>query len=142
MHLSSLIYTAAYITLASGECFGSGQKWDGDKDAVISFVTQKCNANFNADGFKGPWEKKGNGTPYRSGRLELSNGRYARLAMFRIGNGGTDAAGYMDPADCIDWFKKEINRCEHGGRSQYTNWEYKADINKKGTNDDDTINWW
>ncbi|KAI6088527.1 hypothetical protein F4821DRAFT_258025 [Hypoxylon rubiginosum] len=136
MKPTSITCAATLASVVSAGCFTTGQSWGADKQKVIDLMKQRCNMNFNADGLKGVWDKPGNGVPSRTVRFNLDNGRYARLTLTRIGDGGTDGNGYIKQGDCVDGLTKEINGCEHGGGSLYTNWEYKGDINKSGTDDD------
>ncbi|KAK4244601.1 hypothetical protein C7999DRAFT_17142, partial [Corynascus novoguineensis] len=33
---------------------------------------------------------------------------------------------HIDPAECYDDFRKGVAGCSRGGRSRYSNWEYKC----------------
>ncbi|KAI0381482.1 hypothetical protein F5Y04DRAFT_281011 [Hypomontagnella monticulosa] len=45
--------------------------------------------------------------------------------IWHIGDGDREITG----TECLDGLRKEINGCDYGGVSEYTNWKYKSDPN-------------
>lgn len=52
-----------------------------------------------------------------------SNGKVWDFTIKRVSGG--DEYMWLSLDDCVDGLFKEIRGCERGGKTTYTNWEYK-----------------
>ncbi|KAF2658847.1 hypothetical protein K491DRAFT_713100 [Lophiostoma macrostomum CBS 122681] len=95
-------------------CYSGGEDW-GNKQVALNAADTACRNNFQGD-FGG-----------NSNRHVCINGNGKKLEFTIYRLGGTNRALFWD--ECYDGLQKEINGCDHGGDSSYTNWRYVADPN-------------
>ncbi|KAI2627289.1 hypothetical protein GGS26DRAFT_599225 [Hypomontagnella submonticulosa] len=125
MKFSNFLGLAALASTASAGCFSGGEKWDGDKNAVLGTIDQVCtNGTLNRKYPAGSWDDN---RPI-SHSWGLKSNRIVTLTIW-LNNIWGDTPLSME--SCKDGLKKEVNGCEHGGVSEYTTWKYRADINTK-----------
>lgn len=113
MHPSFFVGLAT-AALASAECFTGGEPWASQKPRALQQLQYACKLNFANTQFYLNEPEKGVCYDIGGGKMVNFNLKYI----------GTDDVREMDEFECYDGFQKEVNNCETGGASQYTNWRY------------------
>jgi len=108
--------TTPNLGIEKRACFGSGEVWGGDRSNAItkavSFCTLLNNANVGAGQVLHVCQN-------------LSTLKKVDFTVQNIGG----ANRRLPYAECYDGLQKEINSCDRGGATSYTNWRYTADPN-------------
>lgn len=110
MHLPSLLL--ALIPLASADCFGSGESWQGYQGAVLNTLRDTL---CKADQIGGHFEQD----QTKSACVVLGDGIHANLEIRRKG-GPLD----ISEGDCYFYFDREVSACGNGGSREYENWAF------------------
>ncbi|KAK3216562.1 hypothetical protein GRF29_1g154216 [Pseudopithomyces chartarum] len=102
-------------TLSARGCFGSGASWGNRQDKARDAAKRACK------------ERLGKPTGYlgneqRSYCANLGGNVKVNFNIKRIGNSKQS----LDFNACYDGLRKEIEGCNHGGRTKYANWEYTS----------------
>lgn len=113
MH-SSFLVTLTAAALANATCFTGGEQWASQKPYALQQLEYACRLNFANTLFY-------NGEPETGVCYDIGGGK---MVNFNLKYVGDDDTREMDDTECYDGFQKEINGCEYGGASQYTNWRY------------------
>ena len=106
-----LLLVSSLLTLASAGCFTSGADWGpNNKNEAIRDLQSVC------DRLNGP---------YRGGQTK---------SACRNGNGGirfnftvkkfTSGERTLAKANCVEKLRREIDGCDKGGKSSYTDFEF------------------
>lgn len=96
--------------IVSAGCFSGGQPWGN-----------KPKANGYLDGICADWSSSSmSPSTTRSVCKNGDSGTRFNFSVKNISNG----ARTISKAECIDGLQKEINKCNTGGKTAYTNWEY------------------
>ncbi|KAK6078646.1 hypothetical protein SCUP234_04293 [Seiridium cupressi] len=111
-----LIITAASSVL--GGCFSGGENWASQRSIALSNAQDICNTKFS----KADWNTKGQSL---AGCYNLDSEKQVDFILERIQDGHRD----ISASECYDGFQKQINNCDHGGSTSYSNWKYTADPN-------------
>ncbi|KAM0490461.1 hypothetical protein ACHAP8_011564 [Fusarium lateritium] len=110
MHFSPLLLTAFLATFStvSGECHRSGETWGGDKFAALEAAQRLCE-----DGTLGniPYSYGA----FRTACVNLSSKKKVDFTIIKAKNIVNPTHLYSNT--CTSMLQKEINGCEHGGRS-------------------------
>ncbi|KAI1074317.1 hypothetical protein F5B20DRAFT_440349 [Whalleya microplaca] len=129
MSLHEILLTLlSALALAHAACYTTGEKWHDDKAYALGLADQAC------DGSGG--RLAGRYLQHEGAREVCQNraGRRVRLSVRRLPPELPMVPDYGDmilkPDDCGKMVKKEIDGCEHGGRSvQLENvYVFQADI--------------
>lgn len=92
-------------------CYGSGEAWGSDLNTALDKAKDFCNvkpSDFNpGQGF--------------SRCYNLSNTKRVNFNLGLV----TSKRRHIGFDECYDGMQKEINGCNKGGRTTYTNWRYK-----------------
>lgn len=104
------IVSVALIPSASAGCFSGGEAWD-NKTPAFDAARNFCN-NGGLNGNYVQTETKR--------RCANGNGKKFDFTIRNVSGG----ARSLGPAECYDGLQKEINGCNFGGSTRYTNWEY------------------
>ncbi|KAF5669044.1 hypothetical protein FDENT_11640 [Fusarium denticulatum] len=124
MHYPSFLLTAllAAIPRASGECHRSGETWGGDKFTALEAAQRLC-----TDGSLSP-------TGYKRGEFKtfcVNLSTLKKVDFTILVSGNVIGEGFsISSADCTDRLHREINGCDHGGRSSYK----QGEDNPEGAN--------
>ncbi|KAF2419576.1 hypothetical protein EJ08DRAFT_738867 [Tothia fuscella] len=113
----SIFALASAASLASAGCFTGGENWGAERQYALNQATQYCQ-RLGA----GCYQPKGE----RPKCFNLSSGK---KVDFNLQLRDDVVARCIDANECYDGMQKEINGCDHGGNSKYTNWIYTADPN-------------
>ncbi|KAI6082355.1 hypothetical protein F4821DRAFT_263963 [Hypoxylon rubiginosum] len=125
MKLVCTLSLAALAALASAGCFSGGQKWDGDKQAVLDKIDAVCaDGTLNREYPAGSWDDD---QPITYD-WDVTTTRRVHLGVWLNNIWGNTV---LSTSDCKSGLRKEVDGCEHGGQSEYTHWKYRADINAK-----------
>ncbi|KAG8358515.1 hypothetical protein FVEN_g3777 [Fusarium venenatum] len=112
--LAALAATSAAAmpnSLHKRECHGSGETWGAEKFKAIQTVQELCDGQIN-----GPFNTNGQ---YIRRCVNLSSNKKMDLFV-RYDEGQFDGVTrYIDKEDCVGYLQREINGCEHGGRTTY-----------------------
>jgi hypothetical protein len=128
MHSSSLLalFMASMATMTSGAvlkevtaravdsaqgCYSGGERWGGDLSNALQKAGDFCGR------FAGHF-KPGNAA-YQCYNLSSN-----KKADFTLGLKGDVPERDIGVDECLDGLEKEINGCDHGGDTTYTNWHY------------------
>ncbi|KKZ64882.1 hypothetical protein EMCG_09259 [[Emmonsia] crescens] len=103
---------------AKRNCFGEGARWGAGRPYATNFATRAC--------------KEALVGTYRPGDIRakcynLDSTKKVDFSLKLISNHGNRNIG---AAECYDGLRKEIEGCDHGGRTAYGNWEYTGDPNE------------
>lgn len=109
----SLLLTS--LTLALAECQGSGVDWATQRTFALTKAQEVCDLKFTINGWA-PQEAAG-------ACYNLDSTKKVDFVLKRISDG--DDEREISSEECYDGFQKEINGCDNGGHSSYTNWEYR-----------------
>ncbi|KAF8534302.1 hypothetical protein BDD12DRAFT_896295 [Trichophaea hybrida] len=126
MRLSSILFVAATALfsspLASAECNKDGEL-AFNKDYVINNLNVVCSILVG--------EYYTNQRRRQCFQVPGQSGRRWDFTVERIHTSGSDNSDTrsLSQAECIDGLKKEVNACDRGGWSSYTNWLYNSDPN-------------
>ncbi|RYO88286.1 hypothetical protein DL766_008441 [Monosporascus sp. MC13-8B] len=116
MHTSFLVIVTAASSVLGG-CFSGGENWATQKAIALSKAQDVCNNKYSKATF-------GSGQALGA-CYALDSDKQVDFVLEYIG-GDTRT---ISAAECYDGFQKEINGCDHGGSTAYTNWKYTADPN-------------
>ncbi|KAI0406128.1 hypothetical protein F4802DRAFT_596489 [Xylaria palmicola] len=117
MH-SSILFAVPFIaTTALAGCFSGGEDWASQRAMALAAAQNVCNNKFSTFTFKAGQELGGCGN--------LDSTKKVDLIMQNISEGSRKPTS----SECYDGFQKEINGCDNGGSTSYTNWKYTADPN-------------
>lgn len=105
-----LTVTAATSVLAG--CFSGGENWASQKAMALAKAQDVCNTKYSTDAWSGGQQL---GACY-----DLDSGKKVDFVLEKI----SDGLRNISPEECYDGFQKEINGCENGGSTSYTNWKY------------------
>ncbi|KAI3329287.1 hypothetical protein HD806DRAFT_482430 [Xylariaceae sp. AK1471] len=112
MH-SSILFTIPFIAAtALADCFSGGENWASQKAMALATAQDICNNKFSAFSFAANQEL--------GGCSNLDSSKKVDFILQNI----SDAPRTPSAAECYDGFQKEINGCDNGGSSSYTNWKY------------------
>ncbi|KAH6953475.1 hypothetical protein DER45DRAFT_598143 [Fusarium avenaceum] len=132
MHYPSLLLATLLGTLpaVSGECHRSGETWSGDKFTALEAAQRLCTDGSLAE------------TDYTYGEFKtfcvnLSTLKKADFTVM-VGRNVIGSGFRISSANCTDRLHREINGCNHGGRSSYEEvgngpegsnavWDFSAD---------------
>lgn len=94
------------------ECFGSGEFWGGDRSHAENRALDFC-------------VKLGLPTNFAKDRnfhrcFNLSSLKKVDFTIKNI----SGASRSLTFRECVDGLKKEVNGCDRGGATSYTNWRY------------------
>ncbi|KAK7740844.1 hypothetical protein SLS62_010989 [Diatrype stigma] len=117
MHVSILALVATASSVMAG-CFSGGENFATQKAIALSSAQDVCNSKYS--------QKDWSDNNPLAACYDLDSGKKVDFVLQRISTGGTR---YISPAECYDGFQKEVNGCEYGGSTSYTNWQYTADVN-------------
>jgi len=109
--IATLLAAAAGV---SATCYNSGETW-GDQNVALEAIKNECDWFF-----KGTYGPAGTPSGYK-GKCVNANGKKLEFQLWHVSGGDRQ----IDAAECYDGFRKEITGCTHGGKSKYSNWEYK-----------------
>ncbi|KAL8772557.1 MAG: hypothetical protein Q9209_002218 [Squamulea sp. 1 TL-2023] len=104
--------------LISAECYSGGESWD--RTLATSAVDTACK-EFAGDYHLNESKQK---------TIDVFNGQCYSFVLQRITGGDGDVLREITEDECKNGMNHEVNGCEHGGHSSYTDWSYKADPNK------------
>ena len=110
----SMLATIAAAASVYGECFTGGANWASQKPKALSLASEVCNVKFSKKEFFA-------GEAELGACYDIGDGKIVNFNLMYI---GTDATRTPTAAECYDGFQKEVNGCEFGGGSEYTNWRY------------------
>ncbi|KAH7242665.1 hypothetical protein BKA59DRAFT_457233 [Fusarium tricinctum] len=99
-------------SLQKRECHGSGETWGAEKFLALQTAQEKCNGEIN-----GPFSTGGQ---HIRKCVNLSSTK--KMDFFLRYDTDTPADGPAHAVDsglCTEYFHREINGCDHGGRSSY-----------------------
>ncbi|KAL4721772.1 hypothetical protein ACLX1H_011266 [Fusarium chlamydosporum] len=114
------------LPLVLGKCHDSGVDWATQKTFALTKAREGCELKFTINKWS-PGEALG-------ACYNLDSTKKIDLVLERISDGDDEREIGVD--ECYDGFQKEINGCDHGGYSSYTNWKYSADPNAGQCNED------
>ncbi|CEI41799.1 hypothetical protein FVEN_g3776 [Fusarium venenatum] len=110
MYFSYLLLTAFLATFSTvnGECHRSGETWGGDKFAALEAAQRLCE-----DGTLGniPYSRDA----FRTACVNLSSKKKVDFTIIKGSN--IINPTHLSSNICTAMLHKEINGCEHGGRS-------------------------
>ncbi|KAF5970916.1 hypothetical protein FCOIX_10139 [Fusarium coicis] len=124
MHYPSFLLAAllAAIPRARGECHRSGETWGGDKFTALEAAQRLC-----TDGSLAV-------SDYRRGEFKtfcVNLSTLKKVDFTVLVGGNVIGEGFsISSADCTDRLHREINGCDHGGRSSYK----QGEDNPQGAN--------
>ncbi|KAJ3541994.1 hypothetical protein NM208_g4331 [Fusarium decemcellulare] len=107
-------------TIRARDCYSGGNTWAEAKPYVLYEAKAFCMAYLGNIVYNGRETRK---VCFDIPLQTIS--QHAELEINRLG----DSARWIDWKECFDGLQKEINGCDHGGKSRYTNWQYRADPN-------------
>jgi len=110
MALPSAEPVAPEHTIQKRSCYSSGVTWGGDRGNAYGKATEACK------GFVGTFSSK----DIKYACRNLSSKKKVDFTLHYIGSGSRDIA----EAECYDGLRKEIDNCDRGGSTSYTNWKY------------------
>ncbi|KAF4503286.1 hypothetical protein FAGAP_440 [Fusarium agapanthi] len=132
MHYPSFLLTALLSTIprASGECHRSGETWGGDKFTALEAAQRLCTDGSLAETDYGYGE-------FKTFCVNLSTVKKVDFTVM-VGRNVIGDGFRISSADCTDRLHREINGCDHGGRSSYEQgeggpegsnvvWDFSAD---------------
>ena len=96
--------------LSPRTCYGSGHRWGGEKGFAVELAQRACR-----EYFLGNYNNKGE-TRYRC--FSLSSSKKVDFTVELLSNGVRTL--FVD--ECFEGLRREIEGCEQGGQSSYTNW--------------------
>lgn len=99
-------------TLQKRECHGSGESWGAEKFLALQTAQEYCDGIIN-----GPFSTAGQ---YINKCVNLSSNK--KMDFFLRYDSDIPADGparAVDKGLCTEYFHREINGCDHGGRSSY-----------------------
>lgn len=110
----ALCSVLSLVSAASATCYTSGEDW-GDTAVALRHAHRVCKKHLHGE--YGP-----GGTPsgYR-GKCVNGNGKKLEFQIWHIDDGDRQ----LGVAECFSGLSKEINGCDKGGDTSYTNWRYK-----------------
>ncbi|KAI0381872.1 hypothetical protein F5Y04DRAFT_280518 [Hypomontagnella monticulosa] len=111
--LTTLLLTP--VPQATARCFSGGEKWDSDQSTALENAKRACR-----EGLASIYGNEG-GSATRSRCYDVGSNRRAEYTVGRTVLGSPRTLGYDE---CFDGLRKEVEGCEHGGSSEYTNWFY------------------
>lgn len=105
---------AAFVSVVNAGCYSGGELW-GDKATALSNARSACDG-----ALQGTYGPSGTPSGYRGICLN-GNGKKLEFQIWHIQGGDRQ----LGADECYDGLQKEINGCDHGGDTSYTNWRYK-----------------
>jgi hypothetical protein len=112
MHVTALL-ALTVATSTSATCFTGGEHWASQRPAALQQLQYACKLRFATTQH---YSGKESGACYDIGGGKMVN--------FNLKYTGSDKSRAIGEAECYNGFQKEVNNCEYGGASQYTNWRY------------------
>ncbi|KAF4980506.1 hypothetical protein FZEAL_3494 [Fusarium zealandicum] len=116
----------AGLTLVLGKCHTSGAEWATQRTFALTKAREVCELKFSINRWSAG---EALGACYN-----LDSTKKVDLVLERISTGDDEREISVD--ECFDGFQKEINGCDQGGVSSYTNWKYSGDANAGQCNAD------
>ncbi|KAF4989107.1 hypothetical protein FGRMN_9349 [Fusarium graminum] len=113
------------VALANAKCHESGADIATQRTYAEGKIREACDLKFTIKKWS-PGERLGI-------CYNLDSTKKIDLVLERIGEGDDRE---IKSAECFDGFQKEINGCDYGGTSSYTNWKYSSDPNAGQCNRD------
>lgn len=112
---SSFAPVLACITVVLGDCHNSGVDWATQRTFALAKVNEACELKYTINGWP---SGQALGACYN-----LDSTKKIDLVLERISEGDDERS--IDVDECYDGFRKEIEGCDRGGSSAYTNWKYR-----------------
>ncbi|VUC35638.1 unnamed protein product [Clonostachys rosea] len=109
---------AAFAATANAGCYSGGEPW-GDKATALAAAEQACRESLT-----GTYGGSGTVNGHRH-RCINANNKALNFEIWHVKGGDRNLA----LAECKDGIQKEVNGCNTGGDTTYTNWRYKGDPN-------------
>lgn len=112
MYASSILLALTAASSVYATCFTGGENWASQKALALRGAANVCSTFAEKTWY--PGDSLG-------GCFDLDSNKKADFVLELIG----DVAYRTITADeCYDGFQKEINGCDNGGSTAYTNWKY------------------
>ncbi|KAF2417712.1 hypothetical protein EJ08DRAFT_666377 [Tothia fuscella] len=98
-------------------CYSGGERWANDRAYALQQAQAFCNDVGRGNYYAGESRPK---------CYNLSSNKKVNFVLSLL---STVPGRYIDAPECYDGMIKEINGCDNGGDTTYTNWRYIADPN-------------
>lgn len=114
MHTFTFAALLAGLPSVLGDCFTGGADWGTQKAFALDKAMESCTLKFAIDRY--------NPNDFLATCYNLDSTKKVDFVLARISTEVGEIQ--LDVKECYDGFQKEVNGCENGGVSSYTNWKY------------------